>query len=69
MYPTSRIRRPRIRLSIKLEIVTSSEPTEEFIKSPADAARSGKMGDRKIFVLDVGEVIRIRNDDRGESAL
>jgi len=35
----------------------------------ADAARTGKIGDGKIFVIDVLEAIRIRNDDRGESVL
>ena len=33
------------------------------------AARSGKIGDGKIFVYDVAEAIRIRNDDRGDGAL
>ena len=33
------------------------------------SARTGKIGDGKIFVYDVAEAIRIRNDDRGESAL
>ena len=33
------------------------------------AARTGKIGDGKIFVYDVQEAIRIRNDDRGESAI
>ena len=35
----------------------------------ATSARTGKIGDGKIFVYDVAEAIRIRNDDRGESAL
>jgi nitrogen regulatory protein P-II 1 len=34
-----------------------------------NAARSGKIGDGKIFVFDVAEAIRIRNGDRGESAV
>jgi nitrogen regulatory protein P-II 1 len=33
------------------------------------AARTGKIGDGKIFVIDVIEAVRIRNDDRGESVL
>jgi nitrogen regulatory protein P-II 1 len=33
------------------------------------SARTGKIGDGKIFVFDVAEAIRIRNDERGESAL
>jgi nitrogen regulatory protein PII len=39
------------------------------IQTLAGAARTGKIGDAKIFVFDVGEAIRIRNDDRGEAAL
>ena len=39
------------------------------MKTLAVAARTGKIGDGKIFVYDVAEAIRIRNDDRGESAL
>ena len=35
----------------------------------AAAARTGKIGDGKIFVYEVAEAIRIRNDDRGDSAL
>ena len=54
---------------VKLEMVVSSERAEEVIKTLAGAARTGKIGDGKIFVYDVAEAIRIRNDDRGESAL
>src|ERR1700680_1732010 len=54
---------------IKLEIVVPSARAEEVIKTLADAARTGKIGDGKIFVFDVAEAIRIRNDDRGETAL
>jgi nitrogen regulatory protein P-II 1 len=39
------------------------------LKVLSAAARTGKIGDGKIFVYDVAEAIRIRNDDRGESAL
>src|SRR5579864_6508116 len=51
---------------VKLEMVVSSERSEEVIKTLAGAARTGKIGDGKIFVYDVAEAIRIRNDDRGE---
>jgi len=49
--------------------VVSSGRFEEVVKTLAAAARTGKIGDGKIFVYDVAEAIRIRNDDRGESAL
>ena len=42
---------------------------DEVIRTLAAAARTGKIGDGKIFVYDVAQAIRIRNDDRGESAL
>ena len=54
---------------VKLELVVPSARANEVIKALSDAARSGKIGDGKIFVFDVAEAIRIRNDDRGEAAL
>ena len=54
---------------IKLELVVAGARVEEAIRTIAAAARSGKIGDGKIFVFDVEEAIRIRNDDRGEAAL
>jgi nitrogen regulatory protein P-II 1 len=49
--------------------VVSNSRYEEVIKTVTQAARSGKIGDGKIFVYDVAEAIRIRNDDRGDTAL
>jgi len=54
---------------VKIEMVVPSERAEEVIQALAAAARTGKIGDGKIFVFDVAEAIRIRNDDRGEAAL
>ena len=54
---------------VKVEIITSDDRSEEVIKHLADAARTGKIGDGKVFVYDVADVVRIRNDDRGEQAL
>ena len=54
---------------VKIEMVVSSARAEEAIRTLAAAARTGKIGDGKIFVYDVAEAIRIRNGDRGESAL
>ena len=53
----------------KVELVVSNSRYEEVIKTVTQAARSGKIGDGKIFVYDVAEAIRIRNDDRGDTAL
>lgn len=54
---------------VKLEMVIPSERADEVIHTVATAARTGKIGDGKIFIYDVAEAIRIRNDDRGELAL
>jgi nitrogen regulatory protein P-II 1 len=54
---------------IKLEAVVSNDRVDEVTSTIAKAARTGKIGDGKIFIYDVADAIRIRNDDRGESAL
>ncbi|MEQ1948722.1 MAG: P-II family nitrogen regulator [Bryobacteraceae bacterium] len=54
---------------VKLEMVVASNRKDEVVQTIANAARTGQIGDGKIFVFDVGQAIRIRNDDRGESAL
>ena len=54
---------------VKLEMVVADDRSEEVIKTLAFAARTGKIGDGKIFVFEVAEAIRIRNNDRGDTAL
>ncbi len=54
---------------IKLEMVLADNMVEKTVKAIVSAARSGKIGDGKIFLSRVDEVIRIRNDERGEGAL
>ncbi|MBM3810766.1 MAG: P-II family nitrogen regulator [Acidimicrobiia bacterium] len=54
---------------VKLELVVPSSRLEEVIKTLTAAARTGKIGDGKLFLYDVAEAVRIRNDDRGEAAL
>lgn len=54
---------------VKLEIVIASDRSEEVVQAIMKAARTGKIGDGKIFIYDIGEAIRIRNDDRGGAAL
>jgi nitrogen regulatory protein P-II 1 len=54
---------------VKLEMVVSDQRAEEVIRTLVTAARTGKIGDGKVFVYDVADAVRIRNDDRGESAL
>ena len=54
---------------IKIETVVTDERKDEVTQAIGTAARSGKIGDGKIFVYDVLEAIRIRNDDRGDIVL
>jgi nitrogen regulatory protein P-II 1 len=54
---------------VKVELVIPSARADEVIKTLTAAAKSGKIGDGKLFVYDVADAVRIRNDDRGESAL
>jgi nitrogen regulatory protein P-II 1 len=54
---------------IKVEMVIPDARYDEVIQTLVKSAHTGKIGDGKIFVFDVVEAIRIRNDDRGESAL
>ena len=54
---------------MKVELVVADARLEEALRALTAAARTGKIGDGKIFVYDVAEAIRIRNDDRGETAL
>ena len=54
---------------VKLELIVASARTEEIVQTLSQAARTGKIGDGKIFIYTVEEAIRIRNDERGEAAL
>jgi nitrogen regulatory protein PII len=54
---------------IKIEIVIPAARTEEIIAAIREVAASNRIGDGKIFVLPVIDAIRIRTDERGESAL
>ncbi|HTC90479.1 MAG TPA: P-II family nitrogen regulator [Bryobacteraceae bacterium] len=54
---------------VKVEMVVPDARLDEVVNALSAAARSGKIGDGKIFVTSVEEVLRIRNGDRGDSAL
>ena len=56
-------------LKVKMELVVSSDRSEEVIKALAAAARTGKIDDGKIFVYDVADALRIRSGECGEWAL
>jgi nitrogen regulatory protein P-II 1 len=54
---------------IKIELVLADDLVEKCVQAIVNAARTGKIGDGKIFLTKVDDAIRIRNDERGESAL
>ncbi|MGD0793408.1 MAG: P-II family nitrogen regulator [Terriglobales bacterium] len=54
---------------VKLEIVLADEMVEKVVQAITTAARTGKIGDGKIFLSRIDEAIRIRNDERGDSVL
>jgi nitrogen regulatory protein P-II 1 len=54
---------------VKFELVVSDARLEDVIVALTASARTGKIGDGKIFVYNVAEAVRIRNGDRGEAAL
>jgi nitrogen regulatory protein P-II 1 len=53
----------------KLEMVLADNLVDKAVQAILGAARTGKIGDGKIFLSRVDEAIRIRNDERGEGAL
>ena len=54
---------------VRFDLVVANERLEEVVDTITNAARTGKIGDGKIFVYDVAEAIRIRNGDRGDAAV
>ncbi|MDE3197815.1 MAG: P-II family nitrogen regulator [Acidobacteriota bacterium] len=54
---------------VKFELVVPDARLDEVLETIMAAARSGRIGDGKIFIFDVMEAIRIRNGDRGEAAV
>ena len=54
---------------IKVETVIPDARLDEVTRAISAAARTGRIGDGKIFIYDVMDAVRIRNDDSGEAAL
>lgn len=54
---------------IKIEIVVEDEKSEKVIDAILRTAKTGQVGDGKIFISDISEVIRIRTDESGKEAL
>ncbi len=54
---------------VKLEIGVADEVVAKAVAAIIKAAKTGKIGDGKVFVIPVDDVVRIRTDERGEAAL
>ena len=54
---------------IKIELVIADDLVDQVVEAITEAARTGHIGDGKIFVMPVEEAVRIRTGERGEDAL
>ena len=54
---------------VKIEVVCEDSVAERAVEAITDAARTGRIGDGKIFVSTLDEVVRIRTGERGEDAI
>jgi nitrogen regulatory protein P-II 2 len=54
---------------VKLELAVDDEQVERVVEAIIETARTGKIGDGKIFVLDLGQAVRIRTGEAGSRAL
>jgi nitrogen regulatory protein P-II 1 len=54
---------------VKLEIIASDDKVPDVVAAIVKAAKTGRIGDGKIFVLPVEEVVRIRTGERGSDAI
>ena len=54
---------------VKIEIVTSDEVTDKAVAAIVGAAKTGKIGDGKVFILSVEQAVRIRTEEVGDKAV
>ncbi|MDH7499967.1 MAG: P-II family nitrogen regulator [candidate division NC10 bacterium] len=54
---------------VKIEILASDDFADRIVDTIVNSARTGRIGDGKIFVTDLSEVVRIRTGERGEDAV
>jgi len=54
---------------VKLEVVVSDDLVDKVVVTIKDTAKTGRIGDGKVFVSDVADVIRIRTGERGDAAV
>jgi nitrogen regulatory protein P-II 1 len=54
---------------VKIDVVVADDLVGRVVESIVKAAKTGKIGDGKVFVLPIEDAVRIRTDERGEAAL
>jgi nitrogen regulatory protein P-II 1 len=54
---------------LKLEVAVSDDLVDKVVVTIKDSAKTGRIGDGKIFVSEIGDAVRIRTGERGEAAL
>jgi len=54
---------------VKLEVIVADEMVDKVVVTIQDTAKTGRIGDGKVFVSDVADVIRIRTGERGDAAV
>ena len=54
---------------VRLEVVVDDDQVDRVVEAIANAARTGRIGDGKIFVSNIEEVVRIRTGERGQDAI
>ncbi|MBT8139617.1 MAG: P-II family nitrogen regulator [Gammaproteobacteria bacterium] len=54
---------------VKLEIAVSDNMVDQVIESVSESAKTGKIGDGKIFVTELEQIVRIRTNERGDEAV
>ncbi len=54
---------------VKLELVLEDERVDPCVEAITSAARTGKIGDGKIFITDIENIVRIRTGEKGEEAI
>ena len=61
--------RIKLRKKIKLETIVTEDIADEVVSTIVETAKTGEVGDGKIFISDVQDAVRIRTGDRGKEAL
>ena len=54
---------------VKIEIATTDELVGKAVDAIVKSAKTGKIGDGKVFVVDIQDAVRIRTDERGDAAI